>query len=89
MAINFKHGNPLDLADQVFLFKRTLRQTALKHNLYATFRAKPLEDSPGNSMHIHQSLLKKGKPVFVNKDLKTTSYFDRYLGGLQLSLTHI
>ena len=83
MEINFKHGNPLDLADQVFLFKRTLRQTALKHNLYATFMAKPLEDSPGNSMHIHQSLLKKGKPVFVNKDLKTTSYFDRYLGGLQ------
>ena len=45
--------------------------------------AKPLEDSPGNSMHIHQSLLKKGKPVFVNKDLNTTNYFDRYLGGLQ------
>ena len=83
MEINFKHGNPLDLADQVFLFKRTLRQTALKHNLYATFMAKPLEDSPGNSMHIHQSLLKKGKPVFVNKDLITTNYFDRYLGGLQ------
>jgi glutamine synthetase len=83
MEINFKHGNPLDLADQVFLFKRTLRQTALKHNLYATFMAKPLEDSPGNSMHIHQSLLKRGKPIFVNQDLKTTNYFDRYLGGLQ------
>jgi glutamine synthetase len=63
MEINFKHGNPLELADQVFLFKRTLRQTALKHNLYATFMAKPLENSPGNSMHIHQSILKKGKPV--------------------------
>ena len=57
MEINFKHGNPLDLADQVFLFKRTLRQTALKHNLYATFMAKPMEDSPGNSMHIHLSLI--------------------------------
>ena len=83
MEINFKHGNPLDLADQVFLFKRTLRQTALKHNLYGTFMAKPLEASPGNSMHIHQSILKKGKPAFVNKDLKTTRYFDHYLGGLQ------
>ena len=83
MEINFKHGNPLDLADQVFLFKRTLRQTALKHNLYATFMAKPMEDTPGNSMHIHQSILKKGKPIFVDKNLKTTKQFDNYLGGLQ------
>jgi glutamine synthetase len=83
MEINFKHGNALDLADQVFLFKRTLRQTALKHNLYATFMAKPMEDSPGNSMHIHQSLLKNGKPVFADKNLKTSKLFDNYLGGLQ------
>ena len=83
MEINFKHGNPLDLADQVFLFKRTLRHTALKHNLYATFMAKPMEDTPGNSMHIHQSILKKGKPIFVDKNLKTTKHFDNYLGGLQ------
>ena len=83
MEINFKHGNPLDLADQVFLFKRTLRQTALKHNLYATFMAKPMEDTPGNSMHIHQSILKKGKPIFVDKNLKTTKQFDNYMGGLQ------
>ena len=83
MEINFKHGNALDLADQVFLFKRTLRQTALRHNLYATFMAKPMEDSPGNSMHIHQSLLKNGKPVFADKNLKTSKIFDQYLGGLQ------
>ena len=43
MEINFQHGDPLDLADQVFIFKRTLRQTALKHKLYATFMAKPME----------------------------------------------
>ncbi len=79
MEINFKHGNPLDLADQVFLFKRTLRHTALKHNLYATFMAKPMEDTPGNSMHIHQSILKKGKPIFVDKNLKTTKQFDNYM----------
>ena len=29
MEINFNHGNPLDLADQAFLFKRTVRQAAL------------------------------------------------------------
>ena len=33
MEINFQHGEPLELADQVFLFKRTLRQTALRLSL--------------------------------------------------------
>ena len=83
MEINFKHGNPLELADQVFLFKRTLRQTALKHNLYATFMARPLENSPGNSMHIHQSIWKGDTPVFMGKEYaglsKEALY---YIGGI-------
>jgi hypothetical protein len=32
-----------ELADQVFLFKRTVRKAALKHDMYATFMAKPHE----------------------------------------------
>ncbi|HBM12523.1 MAG TPA: hypothetical protein DD390_07485, partial [Rhodospirillaceae bacterium] len=40
MEINFNHGNPLELADQVFLFKRLVRQAALRHDIYATFMAK-------------------------------------------------
>ena len=46
---------PLVLADQAFLFKRTVRQAAMRHNIYATFMAKPLANQPGSSMHIHQS----------------------------------
>lgn len=57
LEINFNHGDPLELADQVFLFKRTVRQAALKHDVYATFMAKPHQDEPGSSMHLHQSLL--------------------------------
>ena len=57
MEINFQHGDPLELADQVFLFKRTLRQAALKHKLYATFMAKPMENQPGSSLHLHLSLI--------------------------------
>ena len=69
MEINFQHGEPLELADQVFLFKRTLRQAALKHKLYATFMAKPMENQPGSSLHLHQSLhnKKNGKNIFFNK----------------------
>ncbi|MDB2378841.1 glutamine synthetase, partial [Luminiphilus sp.] len=32
LEINFNHGDPLDMADQVFVFKRTVRETAQRHN---------------------------------------------------------
>ena len=35
MEINFSHGDALSLADQVFVFKRTLREAALKHKVCA------------------------------------------------------
>ena len=85
MEINFQHGDPLDLADQVFIFKRTLRQSALKHKLYATFMAKPMENQPGSSMHLHQSLLKKKSNinVFFNKKNIISKTMKHYIGGLQ------
>ena len=57
MEINLIHGNPLDLADQAFLFKRTAREAALRHKMYATFMAKPHAKEPGSAMHIHQSVV--------------------------------
>ena len=85
MEINFQHGGPLDLADQVFLFKRTLRQSAIKHKLYATFMAKPMENQPGSSLHLHQSLhnKKNGKNIFFNKKNILSNLMKNYIGGLQ------
>ena len=57
MEINFLHDEPMILADKVFFFKRTLREAALRHNMYATFMAKPMTNEPGSAMHIHQSVL--------------------------------
>jgi glutamine synthetase len=85
LEINFNHGDPLELADQVFLFKRTVRQAALKHDVYATFMAKPHENEPGSSMHIHQSVMdsKTGKNIFTGKDGKPSKLFLNHIGGLQ------
>ena len=84
MEINFQHGNPLELADQVFLFKRTLRQTAVRHKLYATFMAKPMKDQPGSSLHLHQSLLDKNKKnIFAPNGKEFSKIFMNYIGGLQ------
>jgi len=85
LEINFNHGDPLELADQVFLFKRTVRQAALKHDMYATFMAKPHESEPGSSMHIHQSVmdLKTGKNVFAGSGGQPSKLFLSHIGGLQ------
>ena len=68
IEINLMHGDPLSLADQVFYFKRTIREAALKHGVFATFMAKPMRDQPGSAMHIHQSIvdIKTNKNLFLS-----------------------
>jgi glutamine synthetase len=70
MGIDFLHGDPLGMADNVFYFKRTLREAAMKHNMYATFMAKPMANEPGSAMHVHQSVLdaESGQNLFSNPD---------------------
>jgi len=85
MEINLRHGDPLALADQVFLFKRTIREAALRHNMYATFMAKPMSKEPGSAMHIHQSVLdlKTGRNIFSDEKGDPTPEFFAFIGGSQ------
>jgi len=86
LEVNFEHADPMSRADQVFLFKRTMREAALRHGVYATFLAKPMENEPGSSMHIHQSLVdaKTGRNVFAgNRPGQQSPLFMHYLAGLQ------
>jgi glutamine synthetase len=85
MEINFFHAHPLGLADEVFLFKRTVREAALRHDMYATFMAKPIAGEPGSAMHVHQSLVDKltGQNIFSNPDGTPAEAVHWYIGGLQ------
>ncbi|PTS82236.1 glutamine synthetase [Pseudomonas sp. HMWF032] len=85
MEINFRHGEALHLADQITVFKRTMREAALKHDVAATFMAKPITDQPGSAMHIHQSVvdIKTGKNLFSNPDGSMSELFMLHIGGLQ------
>ncbi len=85
MEINLLHGNPLDLADQAFLFKRTAREAALRHKMYTTFMAKPHGREPGSAMHIHQSILDRQtrQNVFSNPDGTPSHLFFAHIAGLQ------
>ena len=85
MEINFRHGEALHLADQITVFKRTMREASLKHDVAATFMAKPITDQPGSAMHIHQSVvdIKTGKNLFSNADGSMSQLFMNHIGGLQ------
>lgn len=85
IEVNFNHGDPVELADQAFLFKRTAREVAIRHGVYATFMAQPMQTQPGSAMHIHQSVVdaKTGKNAFSNDDGSDTTLFRHYVAGLQ------
>ncbi|WP_157018577.1 glutamine synthetase family protein [Mesorhizobium xinjiangense] len=85
LEINLRHGDPIELADQVFMFKRTIREAALKHDTYATFMAKPIQGQPGSAMHIHQSVIDKktGRNIFSNADGSESEAFHHFIGGMQ------
>jgi len=85
MEINFFHADPLSLADEVFFFKRTVREAALRHDMFATFMAKPIAGEPGSAMHVHQSILSRatGLNIFSNPDGSPSKEFFWYIGGLQ------
>ncbi len=84
MEINFFHAHPLGLADEVFMFKRTVREAALRHDMYATFMAKPIAGEPGSAMHVHQSVVDaNGHNIFSNPDGTASKEFYWFIGGLQ------
>ncbi|TNB49171.1 glutamine synthetase [Martelella lutilitoris] len=85
LEINLRHGDPLELADQVFYFKRTIREAATKHGTFATFMAKPMQGQPGSAMHIHQSVvdIETGRNVFSLENGEPSPEFFHFIGGMQ------
>lgn len=86
VEVNFEHGDALSRADQVFLFKRLMREVAMRNDVFATFLAKPMENEPGSSMHIHQSIndVATGKNIFSDPaEDELAPRFEHYIAGLQ------
>lgn len=85
LEINLLHGDPVKLADEVFYFKRLIREAALRHDCFATFMAKPIADEPGSAMHIHHSVLhsKSGTNLFSDAQGGETEAFLHFIAGMQ------
>ena len=75
----------LNSADKAVLFKTFMKVLAQRKNLMATFMAKWSEKYPGQSGHIHCSLVDlENKPVFWNEGGSGMSeLMTNFLGGLQ------
>jgi len=84
LEINLRHGDPVKLADEVFYFKRLIREAAIKHDCFATFMAKPIEGEPGSAMHVHHSVCNSdGQNIFSGPQGGETDAFFYFIGGLQ------
>ncbi len=85
LEINLAHGDPVKLADEVFHFKRLIREAALRHDCFATFMAKPIAQEPGSAMHIHHSILdvETGQNIFSGPQDGETDAFFHFIAGLQ------
>ncbi|MEM9247600.1 MAG: glutamine synthetase family protein [Pseudomonadota bacterium] len=85
VELNMAHGDPVRLADEIFFFKRLIREAAHRHKCYATFMAKPIAGEPGSAMHIHHSVVDAatGQNIFAEADGRETPVFAHFIGGLQ------
>lgn len=91
LEINLAHGDPVELADAVFHFKRLIREAALRHDCFATFMAKPIAEEPGSAMHIHHSIIdqKTGVNIFSDPQDGDTDAFFHFISGLQTHLPSV
>ena len=82
--INLMHGDPVEVADQAFLFKYAAKEIAIQHGLNAVFMAKPIAGDQGSSMHLHQSVVDaSGRNIFSDANGAETAAFGHFIAGLQ------
>jgi len=65
--IDMRFAPMLDMGDNMMWYKYVVKNVARRNGKTATFMPKPLFEDNGSGMHVHQSLWKKGKPLFAGK----------------------
>lgn len=82
--INLYHTNDvLSACDHALALKRLVRMVAEKHNIQATFMAKPYEEHAGSGMHVHISMLdNQGNNVFADDDGADSALLKQVLAGM-------
>jgi glutamine synthetase len=81
--LGFVFSTLVKTADNMQIYKYVVHNVAHQYGKTATFMPKPIKGDNGSGMHVHQSIWKKGKPLFAGNlyaDLSETCLF--YIGGI-------
>ncbi len=89
--LNLRHAPALAAADQALLLKTAVKEIAAQEGLTATFMAKPRSDWPGNSCHLHLSLLADRRHVFHDPGAPdgASPEMRSFIGGLLASMAEL
>ncbi|MEE9518119.1 MAG: type I glutamate--ammonia ligase [Candidatus Adiutricales bacterium] len=81
--IDMKFNPLVKMGDHLMLFKYIVKNVAKRHGKTATFMPKPIFSDNGTGMHVHQSLWKKGEPMFAGNEYAGLSEMAlHYIGGI-------
>src|SRR6266849_6791685 len=81
--IDYRFDTLVRSADAMMVYRYVVKNVAKRHGKTATFMPKPLFGDNGSGMHTHQSLWKKGKPLFAGNEYAGLSKMAlNYIGGL-------
>ncbi len=82
--IDFKEGEPMQIADSIVTLKYAVRSVARRFGLHATFMPKPKNDVEGSGMHLNFSVYKDNRNIF-NIDKSSSKLKDEarwFIGGV-------
>src|SRR5256886_5810417 len=79
--IDYRFDTLVKSADAMMVYKHVVKNVAKRHGKTACFMPKPLFGDNGSGMHTHQSLWKKGKPLFAGKEYAGLSQMALYYAG--------
>ena len=81
--LGIKFNTLMRSADSMQIYKYVVRNVAHAYGKTATFMPKPIKGDNGSGMHVHQSLWKKGKPLFAGSGYADLSELAlHYIGGI-------
>ena len=80
--IDFKYAGALAAADNLTTFKAVVKTMAFSNGLFASFLPKPIENKPGNGLHINISLYQGGRNIFETGRCAHSETAEAFIAGI-------